>query len=219
MTRSLGLAAAATLAATGIASASFVGIITETGSGFAITGGPHSSDIVLDPSVYGELFDLSVIVTFTGFQHDWLGDLVVTLSHVESGRTATLFSGVGGGTFGSPAQLNGTYIFTDAANTPAAPFGGSLWAAASDAGVGTVGSGFYFPSAPGTGAFVSMNAAFAGITSAGTWRLTIQDTFPAADDGSLGNWFIQLTGPVVPAPGAVALLGLAAMIGSRRRRD
>jgi hypothetical protein len=63
-----------------------------------------------------------------------------------------------------------------------------------------------------------MNAAFAGITSAGTWRLTIEDTFPFADDGSLGKWFIQLTGPVVPAPGAIALLGAAGLLGSRRRR-
>jgi len=215
MTRSLGLAAAATLAATGIASA---GIITEGGSGFAITGGPHTSEIFLDPLIYGELFDLSVQVTFVNFQHDWLGDLVVTLSHVESGRTATLFSGVGGGIFGSPAQLNGTYVFTDAARNPGDPAQADFWAAAAAAGTGTVPGGFYFPTAAGSGNFVSMNAAFAGITSAGTWRLTIEDTFPFADDGSLGKWFIQLTGPVVPAPGAIALLGAAGLLGSRRRR-
>jgi hypothetical protein len=218
MTHSFGLAAAATLAAAGIASA---GIITEGGTGFTIDGSSiHTSDIVLDTATYGELANLSVQVGLNGLQHSWLGDLVVTLTHVESGASVSLFGMVGEGSFGSDADVDGFYTFNDGVYNPAIPAQGNLWQAAADAeaGSGVVAGGFYYATNYGSPAFVSMNAAFAGITSAGTWRLSIEDEFAFEDDGSLMKWTISLTGDVVPAPGAIALLGLAGLAGRGRRR-
>lgn len=218
MTRSLIATLGLSFAA---ASAASAGIITEGGSGFAIDGSSlHTSDIVLDPATYGELENLSVQVGLNGLQHAWLGDLVVTLTHVESGTSVSLFGTVGGGLFGSSAAMNGFYTFNDGVYNPAIPAQGNLWQAADDAeaGSGVVAGGFYYATNNASPAYVSMNAAFAGITSAGTWRLTIEDTFPSFDDGVLAKWTISLTGDVVPAPGAVALLGLAGLAGSRRRR-
>ncbi len=204
------------LAVSGTASA---GIITEATSGFAITGGTNSSDIYLDPAVYGELDNLQVQVGLNTLSHTWLGDLIVTLTHVESGTTASLFGTVGGGAFGSPAQLNGFYTFNDGVYNSGNPAQGNLWQAASDAGFGgTVASGFFYATNNLSSAYASLNAAFAGVTSAGTWRLTIIDTYASLDDGVLGKWTISLTGTEVPAPGALALLGLAGLAGSRRRR-
>ena len=218
MTRSFIATLGLSLAAASVASA---GIITEGGTGFIIDGSSlHTSDIVLDPSTYGELTNLSVQVGLNGLQHDWLGDLVVTLTHVESGTSVSLFGTVGGDPFGSSAEMDGFYTFNDGIYNPAVPAQGNLWQAADDAeaGSGVVAGGFYYATNNASPNFVSMNAAFAGITSAGTWRLTVEDTFPAFDDGALLKWTISLTGDVVPAPGAVALLGLAGIAGSRRRR-
>ena len=216
MTRSFIATLGLSLAAASVASA---GIITEGGTGFLIDGSSlHTSDIVLDPATYGELANLSVQVGLNGLQHSWLGDLVVTLTHVESGTSVSLFGTVGGGLFGSPAQMDGFYTFNDGVYNPAVPAQGNLWAAASAAGTGVVPGGFYYATNNASPDFVSMNAAFAGITSAGTWRLTVEDTFPSFDDGVLAKWTISLTGDVVPAPGAIALLGLAGLAGSRRRR-
>ena len=204
------------------ASVASAGIITEGGTGFIIDGSSiHTSDIVLDTATYGELANLSVQVGLNGLQHDWLGDLVVTLTHVESGTSVSLFGTVGGGLFGSSAKMDGFYTFNDGIYNPAIPAQGNLWQAADDAeaGSGVVAGGFYYATNNGSADFVSMNAAFAGITSAGTWRLSVEDTFPSGDDGALLKWTISLTGDVVPAPGAIALLGLAGFAGRGRRRD
>jgi MYXO-CTERM domain-containing protein len=204
------------------ASVASAGIITEGGTGFIIDGSSiHTSDIVLDPATYGELANLSVQVGLNGLQHDWLGDLVVTLTHVESGASVSLFGTVGGGVFGSSAEMDGFYTFNDGIYNAAIPAQGNLWQAADDAeaGGGVVAGGFYYATNNASPDFVSMNAAFAGITSAGTWRLSIEDTYPFGDDGALLKWTISLTGDVVPAPGAIALLGLAGFAGRGRRRD
>lgn len=50
---------------------------------------------------------------------------------------------------------------------------------------------------------------------AGVWTLRIYD-WASGDTGSLGGWSIDVTH--VPAPGALALLGLAGLVSGRRRR-
>jgi hypothetical protein len=203
------------------ASVASAGIITEGGTGFIIDGSSiHTSDIVLNPATYGELANLSVQVGLNGLQHSWLGDLVVTLTHVESNTSVSLFGTVGGGPFGSSAAVDGYYTFSDGVYNAAVPAQGNLWQAADDAeaGSGVVAGGFYYATNNLSPAFVSMNSAFAGVTSAGTWRLSIEDTYPSLDDGALLKWTISLTGDVVPAPGGIALLGLAGLAGRGRRR-
>lgn len=216
MLRSLGV-----VTIVGFSSAAGASVVLGTNAGFIIDGSEiHSSSIVIGPEYGTPIEDFNVAVQLIGFQHAYLGDLVVTLTHVESGRTATLFDSVGmpSDLFGSPAKLDGTYVFNDNIFNPANPDAASLWSAADAAGTGVIPTAFYYPTGYGSPSLVSLDAAFAGITSAGTWRLDVIDTFPAFDDGSLFKWVIVLTGTPVPAPGAIALLGLAGLVGGRRRR-
>lgn len=56
---------------------------------------------------------------------------------------------------------------------------------------------------------------FSGPYAAGSWTLTVEDAWDTADDGALGSLGVNYT---VPAPGAVALLGLGGLAAIRRRR-
>ena len=216
MLRSLGI-----VTVLGCSSAASAAVVLGSNSGFTIDGSEiHSSSIVIGPEYGTPIEDFNVAVQLVGLQHSWVGDLVVTLTHVESGRTATLFDSVGmpSELFGSAAKLDGTYVFNDNIFNPANPNAASLWSAADVAGVGVIPTAFYYPTGYGSPSLVSMDAVFAGITSAGTWRLDVVDTFAAFDDGSLFKWVLVLTGTPVPAPGAIALLGIAGLVGGRRRR-
>jgi len=196
-------------------------LVLGTGSGFAIDGSSlHFSDIEIGP-IYGTpLQNLHIEVQLFGLNHSRVGDLVVALRHVESGASTTLFANVGSPAepFGSAASLGGAYAFTDAAMGFAGPTS-NLWAAATAAGSGTVAPNFYCASSYGSDASISINAAFARVTSAGTWRLEIEDAYPAFDHGSIMKWAILLQGTPVPAPGAIALVGLSGIIGVSRRRS
>ena len=85
-------------------------------------------------------------------QHSWIGDLVVTVQHSLSNRTATLFNRVGKNSLttgkGDSSNLNGNYSFRD--GSP------SLWSEAANGGdtydldVGTyAASGSFFKRLPG----------------------------------------------------------------------
>ena len=196
-------------------------VVLGSGDGFLIDGSAtHSSSIVIGPSYGTPLQNLNVEVRLMGLEHTWVGDLIVTLTHVESGATATIFDSVGfpAETFGFPAQLDGSYVFNDNIYNPSNPASGSFWAAADAAGIGVIPTAFYYATGYGSPSFVSMDTAFAGVTSAGTWRLDVVDTFAAFDDGALFKWVLVLDGTPVPAPGAIALLGLAGLLGPSRRR-
>jgi len=216
MIRTLSISTA--LACCSMASAA---VVLGSGDGFLIDGSVvHSSSIVIGPSYGTPLQNLNVEVRLMGLQHDFLGDLVVTLTHVESGATATIFDSVGNppGFFGSPAVLDGSYVFNDNIYDSSSPTSGSFWAAADAAGTGVVPTAFYYATGAGSPSFVSMDAAFASDTSSGTWRLDVVDTFAAFDDGALFKWVLVLNGTPVPAPGAIALLGFAGVLGRSRRR-
>ncbi|HWB19344.1 MAG TPA: proprotein convertase P-domain-containing protein, partial [Phycisphaerales bacterium] len=57
---------------------------------------------------------------------------------------------------------------------------------------------------------------FAGDNLAGAWTLNIKD-WGVGDTGTLGSWSITIDYTAAPAPGALALLGLAGVVGRRRR--
>jgi MYXO-CTERM domain-containing protein len=168
-----------------------------------------TSDIVITDNFIVD----DITISLNGLTHTWVGDLVVTLTHIDGGETSNLFNRVGKTNattgFGDSSDLAGNYAFSDS-------FTGDFWAAAGGT-TGPVPAGNYFASGALSAAKVNLLDAFGGINANGTWRLSIVDA-AAGDLGALGDWSISFVKSPVPAPGALALLGLAGLAGGRRRR-
>lgn len=156
-----------------------------------------------------------------GLNHNWIGDLIITVAHSTSGKMATLMHRVGTtsnpNSTGDDSNLAGTYEFAD----PASP---SIWTAA--AGGGTtfdVPVGTYAASGQNE-AVVDLNAIFGGEMTNGTWTFNISDNNGGALDGSQTGSFVRTavkfeSTAAVPEPGSAAILG--ALLGGvflRRRR-
>jgi MYXO-CTERM domain-containing protein len=168
---------------------------------------------VTDAGVVGTFNGL----TLTNFTHTWAGDLVATLT-LPDATVVSLFDRIGKTNattgFGDSSDFNGNYVIADG--------GANLWAAAFAApGAGAIPGGSYYATGSGVGsttatgpAALNLNALLAGKSITGTWTLTITD-FAGGDTGALGEWCLDIG--VVPAPGAMALLGLAGLAGRRRR--
>jgi lysyl endopeptidase len=116
----------------------------------------------------GELEDLDVQVEIT---HTWVGDLIVNLTHVESGTSIDLIDrpGVPGSTFGCSGD-NINALLDDAAPQPVET--------QCAAGVPTI-NGTFSPNQP--------LSAVNGESLAGTWRLTVSDR-AGGDTGTLQRW-------------------------------
>lgn len=208
MKASVLLAAVGTLALAGTAFANE----TKTYQG---TGGPLADGVVVGGVTVPGVTTFTIVVAdtgeikgikevlLTGLAHTWGGDLLITLTH--GATTVTLvdrpgFNGVPG-TFGESANYGGNYSFQDGFAPIPEEWGGS-----SD----ILPSGIY---GPHVGNSLS---SFVGLDKAGAWILTVTDN-AAADIGSLGGWTLVLNN--VPAPGALALLGVAGLAARRRRRS
>lgn len=169
---------------------------TFNGAGFSIpdnTPAGASSSIVIGSG--GNVQDLTV--TLQGMSHTWVGDLIISLSNGSTSVNLTNRPGNPATTFGYSWDLGGDYTFDDAA--------AQTWEGVGSAFTGTLASGSYAPE----GALSSFN----GGSLVGTWTLTISDN-AGGDLGSLQGW--TLTN--VPAPSAMALLGLGGLVAGRRRR-
>ncbi len=147
-------------------------------------------------------------------QHSWIGDLVVTVQHSLSNRTATLFNRVGKNSLttgkGDSSNLNGNYSFRD--GSP------SLWSEAANGGdtydldVGT------YAASGSDEAEVSLNNTFFGFNPTGDWTFTLRD-LEGGNIGSIGSTTVNLI-TAIPEPGAIVGLGLLTMFGGiypRRR--
>ncbi len=89
-----------------------------------------------------------------------------------------------------------------------------MWAAADAAGADDiVAGGDYF--ATGEEGAVSLLSAFDGEDVNGTWTLRVSDN-ASGDDTSIGDW--SITVEAIPAPAAMAPLGVAGLAGTRGRR-
>jgi len=216
-----------------IALALSAAITSTTFGAFYAGGGGAIPDATTSNSIPGSgLFSSSVVatevgtitgikmVTLNGLAHTFVGDLQVTIIS-PNGTRVNLFSRFGVTTatgFGSSKDLGGDYSFTDGIGSPAFnpvagaglyPSGTYQRITNSVAAVVQVGT---------TGGVQGLNpntyATMIGGASNGTWTLEIRD-FAAADTGSLASWSIEFN--YVPAPGAIALLGLVGVTARRRR--
>ena len=148
---------------------------------------------------HGQILDFKAVNL--DIAHTWVGDLNITLIHKDSGTAVTLVDrpGVPESTFGNSDDLNGLYSFQDGF----APLPNASGA------TGLIDPGTYGLE-PGN----SLDA-FNGLDKFGDWSLVITDN-AGGDTGTLFGWEIVLNN--VPAPGALALIGLAGLVGGRRRR-
>lgn len=192
------------------ATQSSAGTVTFVGTGFTIQDNASvSSDIIVGNvgSIAG-----SVQVTLIGLQHSFVGDLVVTLTHLESGTSIDLFNRVGrvGGTgSGDSANLSGSYTFAGGAS-------GDLWgqALSSTDTAFVIPGGSYFPTTV-DGVPTSFGL-FIGLGMGGTWRLTISD-LANGDTGSLTGW--QLSADVaVPEPSSAVTLLFGLILAALRMK-
>lgn len=119
--------------------------------------------------------------------HGWVGDLRVRLTH--GATTVTLIDRLGlngdSSPFGFDVDLNGAYVFTDAATE-------TMWdaAAVAPASMTILPPGAY-RCVNGAGVPVSLRHAFAGQSAAGAWTITLIDANPE-DAGMLNSWSLSI---------------------------
>ncbi len=156
---------------------------------------------------------LNVHVLLSGLVHAWLGELSASLTHVPSGRTASLFDRIGysvGTPQGDSTDFVGHYTFAD---------GGTnlVTLAIQLPGHTAIPTGTYAASGA-SGSGVSLASVFAGVSAAGEWRLTLKN-FGVSDTAAISSWKVGVEMVPLPAPGATTLaLAGGAFAGLRRRR-
>ncbi len=195
--------------------AAIVGISLSAGLSAATTYGPGSGGPIPDApgqNVPGAPFTSDIVVNdaFTvvrawatiDFSHTWAGDIIATLSNGSTSITLINRPGQGGAGAGDSSNFAGAYTFID---------GGADLADAADA----IPGGATIPVGEYAAAGGSLNATFGGMSSAGTWTLTMTDNF-ALDTGEVFSW--SLTLDPFPSPGAAALFCIAGVVCAVRRR-
>ncbi len=158
----------------------------------------------------------SVSIQFGTPNHTWVGDLQISLT-APNGDNVHLISVVGatGPTaFGDSSDFGGKYLFVNAGG---ADFAAAALAAPAGAVVppGTYNRSTNALAGATIGVDTDTYAVFAGDSINGAWTLTVKD-WGVGDTGTLGSWTLDIK--LVPAPGALALLGLAGLVGRARRR-
>jgi hypothetical protein len=195
-----------------------------------VTG--FNSDIILTDSRSIASFD-AVTVTFST-AHTWVGDLVFTLTHVDTSTSVVFLNRIGvttGNTVGDSTNFLGPYRFvTNLGSTVTGS--DSIWAVATTLGTSVnLTAGTYAASTNLLGATEATSYSptnlnvFAGQSLNGTWRLNVRDA-AGGDTGVLGSWSFDATvagGAVAtPEPGGFALLLLALPVAgviARRRKS
>ena len=180
--------------------------VADAGTLGAIPDGPNTTQTPGPPrdvtfTVPGDAGVVRAVAVSIGITHTWVGDLVAQLiapdgrQHVLFGYTGAVNAGAGSG-----SDLNGTYVFSDAALT-----GPSFWAAAT---VATVAPGTYATTTVGGSASggqpASLDAAFMGSTTSGVWTLRVTDG-SSADIGAITSARLWLASVAVPTTVADAV--------------
>lgn len=182
------------------------------GSGFTLVDGSAGIGVASgDISISGDGRSVASInsVTLSNFTHTWLGDLVITFEHVESGSSVILTSPPDG----RSSNFNGTYTFLvnpGLQTIDEATLGQNS--------AFNLPSGNYAMSSYGGGTGIGPRTnfdGFVGINLNGTWRLTIED-FADGDTGALGGWSFDVS--AVPEPTSMLLIATVLGIGGFRMR-
>jgi subtilisin-like proprotein convertase family protein len=226
----IGSAAAIALAVAGAAQAdvfnySNVGnnLAIPDGAGDATGGNPVSLSIITNNAGYA-IKSLRVGINVT---HTWQGDVRIWLE-APNGQTVHLINRpgrlVGVSTFGYSNDnfgnlgTNTPMWFDDlAAGTYNSPNRGGIGPATT--GTLNVVGDWRADNTPfeGFGNGLTLGGAFAGLELVGEWKLWARD-FAGGDTGALRNFYLVFDANLIPAPGALALLGLAGLAGASRRR-
>lgn len=181
--------------------------LSGTGTGFSIPDNNVAG--ALSTITFTDNLPISdITVTLTGLSHTWMGDLIATLTHVDTNTTVSLFNRVGRISTGpgDSSELEGTYRFNDA-------FTGDLWAtAASLGGSGIIPGGDYFATGANSSSEVPILPAFSGDLSGGTWQLTIADGLSGIT-GSLNSWALEIETPMGAVPEPLTMLGVGTAVG------
>ena len=167
-------------------------------------------------------------VTFSieGLSHGFAGDLVAIVRHVESNKTATLFSRIGKTSpttgVGDESDFGGDYDFSDATMNniwSEAALGSTGYVLRNKADASQPNPGIYRAAAGISGAPISLKNAFEGGTTQGTWVLELTDR-NFSEEGSFREFKVNFTSTAVPEPSTIVLMLAAGIgaIGIRRRR-
>lgn len=138
----------------------------------------HDAIVLTDP---GRIADLNVRLTI---QHTWVGDVKVTLQHLETGTTITLLdrpenAGLPYGCMQTQATCNGDHV-------------DAVFADEATRGPGTRCDILSTPSVAGYVRPDFALTAFDGELAAGTWQLGVSDN-SCNDSGTLVAWCLQVT--------------------------
>jgi len=211
-----GLTATALLAGSALAdSASGPGGPVPDGNGSGVWQTALPNNPLVSTVVLNQVASIQSIVIPVTVTHTWMGDLQAILFD-PSGTGYNIFvrPGFTGTGFGNSGDLlAGTYTYVDpTSGNPTLPSAGNSVP-------GSTYSQNYGGSGTGIWTNGNLNVFDTGMNSisgaAGVWTLKVYD-WAGGDTGSIGSWTINYTS--VPAPGALALLGLAGLVGGGRRR-
>jgi len=139
--------------------------------------------------------------------HTWIGDLFVTLSHLESGKTATLIDRPGIPATNQGCEKDNIFAILD--DEISSPAEGKC--ASSPAAI----SGIYQPNNP--------LSIFDGDSAAGTWQLNLSDNYQN-DTGYLSSWCLvasispygQTPTPIPPPPPSPAEVQIYGVTGRKQ---
>ena len=189
----------------------FAGTPTYTSSGNNVlipdnsTVGATLDLVITDDAIIKDL-NVGLIIT-----HTWQGDLSVTLEHVGFGGPVSLINRPG-----VPQTVNGFSADNFGNLTSGVQFvlddlAANVYDAPSVAAPGT--ANITGPWKPDGGSLATFN----GQSTLGTWRLRVLDS-AALDTGAIRTLALLFDVNPIPGAGSLALLGMAGVLGGRRRR-
>jgi hypothetical protein len=186
---------------------------------FDVVPGEITSDATqVDPLNRTVLPGNSIEVRIIGLWHEYASDLIVRLTHIDSGVTRDLFGSIGISE-GTPADSMFLVNYNFRTGFP-----GDLWATTIPLGTEEfIPGGDYFPTNDGSSAPNDLSSAFAGVNVNGGWRLTILDNAidpePPSYEFEAWELLIDVEDPVtVPEPSTVALFAAGCLAIARLRR-